>query len=338
LDGALLSITGRDEEVWMPSAVPPLPGLTRYTTWGEVPAELYTKTQLGQLDPPRKPGSEPVAQVLYHGNSYAPLYELAAAVEKRPCSPAQRQALDRARDLQYLCRRCGARERDPLGRGRLCDRCGPVVELWRGHDQAQQAARALVADAAAVAVVLATEDPVPFTSQHGHLETPGPAMTSIAVVGVADRQVLLAEPVDGSGTPRTLDLLDRLGILLEGRAKVVESDRGPASRYLSHLVAPLRQLPGYNAQETYPFLWGGTYAERLWRDWHAYVRPPDWTTWTTPETPPGPLPWPRTDDAAGDALGLVDLVHAIADGTAPVYENAAWTGDGHGLPDTAVAR
>ena len=62
----------------MPSSIPPLRGLTRYTRWDLVPDGLQTKTMLGRQG--LKPGADPVGQVLYHGNSYAPLYEVSAAV------------------------------------------------------------------------------------------------------------------------------------------------------------------------------------------------------------------------------------------------------------------
>ncbi|MFE7056042.1 hypothetical protein ACFVAO_12590 [Streptomyces californicus] len=78
----------------MPRSIPALPGLTRYTRWDQVPAGLHTKTQLGRMDPPLQPGADPVAQVLYHGNSYAPLYEIGSALPKRAVSPAQRALFD----------------------------------------------------------------------------------------------------------------------------------------------------------------------------------------------------------------------------------------------------
>ncbi|MFH8717645.1 hypothetical protein [Streptomyces zaomyceticus] len=139
----------------MPASVPPLLGLTRYTSWDQVPDGLHTKTQLGEMDhPPLKPGGDPVAQVLYHGNFYAPLYQLETAVTKRRATPAQRAALDRARELQHLCRRCGVRDDEPLGKGRWCMRCSYAVTMWEKHAQAQTLARELVADPAAVLLVV----------------------------------------------------------------------------------------------------------------------------------------------------------------------------------------
>ncbi|WP_067487396.1 hypothetical protein [Actinomadura hibisca] len=117
---------------------PALDGVPRYTSWAKVPAYLYTRTQLGHLSPPRKPasGAMPVGQVLYHGNCYAPLYTLAATVPKRAVSPAQRAALERARQLQFECRLCGEAEDEPLGKGRICYRCRTVRQIFRRDHQA----------------------------------------------------------------------------------------------------------------------------------------------------------------------------------------------------------
>ncbi|GAA1526560.1 hypothetical protein GCM10009678_05050 [Actinomadura kijaniata] len=116
---------------------PALNGVPRYTSWDKVPAYLYTRTELGKLTPPRKPapGAVPAAQVLYHGNCYAPLFTLAATVPKRPVSAAQRAALNRARELQHVCRLCARREDEPLGKGRTCDRCRAVQGVFRRHHQ-----------------------------------------------------------------------------------------------------------------------------------------------------------------------------------------------------------
>lgn len=141
---------------------PALPGVTRYTRWGQVPEGLFTRTQLGGLTPPRKPapGAGPQGQVLYHGNCYAPLYALADTVTKRPVSPAQRAALDRARALRRVCRLCGDHDDAPLGKGRVCDRCEAVRDAHRRHLQARQAAEAvndLLVERGAVLV--AVDDP-----------------------------------------------------------------------------------------------------------------------------------------------------------------------------------
>ncbi|MBP5942574.1 hypothetical protein F3K43_47375 [Streptomyces sp. LBUM 1476] len=48
--------------------------------------------------------------------------------------------------------------------------------------------------------------------------------------------------------------------------------------------------------------------------------------------------WERTAQAADDARGLVVLLHRIAEGTEPVWDQAAWTADGHGVPDPSAGR
>ncbi|MCX4682626.1 hypothetical protein OG413_46430, partial [Streptomyces sp. NBC_01433] len=202
----------------MPRSIPPLPGLTRYTDWALVPDGLQTKTQLDRQG--LKPGSDPVGQILYHGNSYAPLYEESAAVPKRSVSPAQRAVLDRARELQYRCRRCGAEETEPLGKGRFCDPCRYAMTLWEQHDQAQLLARELVVDPAAVLLVVDVEpDSLP--------EAQG-----VAVVSVCDRQVLYAAEAGEYGSPERGAVLDRLDALLADRRVIEEPDfMGPNRRY-----------------------------------------------------------------------------------------------------------
>ncbi|MGW5121899.1 hypothetical protein ACWEQ8_41755, partial [Streptomyces noursei] len=171
----------------MPRSVPPLPDLPRYTRWELVPEGLHTKTELARQGLKPGPGIDPVGQVLYHGNNYAPLYETTAAVPKRRVSPAQRAALDRARELQYQCRRCGVREEDPLGKGRYCDDCRYVVTMWEQHDQAQALAREVVADQGAVLLVVEVE--------------PGalPTTQAVAVVAVHDGQALYTAPAGEFG-------------------------------------------------------------------------------------------------------------------------------------------
>ena len=36
---------------------PALPGIPKYTRWDQVPDGLHTKTDLGRMNPPRKPGT-----------------------------------------------------------------------------------------------------------------------------------------------------------------------------------------------------------------------------------------------------------------------------------------
>ncbi|MGX1841185.1 hypothetical protein [Streptomyces diastaticus] len=312
----------------MPSSIPPLPGLTRYTWWGAVPEGLLTKTQLDRQG--LKPGSDPVGQVLYHGNCYAPLYEESRAVPKRGCSPAQRAALDRARELQYVCRRCGDRRDYPLGRGRWCEPCSYAAGLYDRHAKAQRFAREIVADPGAALVVVAAGP-----GEYAQPET-------VAVIRVQDQELLHEGPAGVYGTPERAALLDRLDVLLDGRRVVHETDRGPVSRYPSMLVTPPGQLVSSERDALHPWLSPhresaekADYVSRLWRNWFAWTR----DEWTSMASEPWDqergawVAWECTAQAAEDARGLVALLHRIAEGTEPVWERARWIEDGHGEPE-----
>lgn len=310
------------------SNVPPLPGLTRYTHRADVPDGLHTKTELGQMDPPLKPGAPPVAQVLYHGNNYAPLYQADQAVPKRRCTPAQRAALDRARGLQHVCRRCGDRHDHPLGRGRWCGPCSRAAGLHAAHAHAQRSARAITGDPAAALLVVAAgpgEHPQPETA---------------AVLRVHDQALLHAGPAGAYGTPERAAVLDRLDQLLDGRRVVHETDQGPAGRYPAMLVTPPGHLPSSSRDGLHTWLrphrespQTADYVLRLWRNWHAWTGHPASTTADTPwNRDQGHLvPWSRTADADADGQDLTALLHRIADGTEPIWNHAAWL-DGHGTP------
>jgi hypothetical protein len=312
----------------LPSSIPPLPGLTRYTWWGAVPEGLFTKTQLDRQG--LKPGSDPVGQVLYHGNCYAPLYEKSAAVPKRGCSPAQRAALDRARELQYVCRRCGDRRDYPLGSGRWCEPCSYAAGLYAAHAKAQRYAREIVADPAAALVVVAAGP-----GEYAQPET-------VAVIRVHDQELLHEGPAGAYGTPERGALLDRLDVLLDGRRIVHETDRGPVSRYPSMLVTPPGQLVSSERDGLHGWLSPhresaekADYVSRLWRNWFAWTR----DEWTSMASEPWDqergvwVAWECTAQAADDARGLVALLHRIAEGTEPVWERARWIEDGHGEPE-----
>ncbi|MEU3986384.1 hypothetical protein AB0F77_41080 [Streptomyces sp. NPDC026672] len=309
----------------MPSSIPPLPGLTRYTRWDLVPDGLQTKTMLARQG--LKPGTDPVGQVLYHGNSYAPLYEVTAAVPKRRVSPAQRAALDRARALQYECRRCGTRESEPLGKGRFCDPCRYAMTLWEQHDQAQALARELVADPAAVLLVV---DVAPDSL---------PAAQGVAVVGVRDRQVLYAAEAGEYGSPERGAVLDRLDVLLEGRRVVEEPDfMGPHSRYPHALLRLPNSGPVVSGRDPlHPWAAPSSHANesvtRIWAGWFGWTDRYSSTTACAPWEWSGdlPMPWSRSLDLAADGRSMAGLLHRIADGTEPVWERAAWTVDGHGV-------
>ncbi|MEV7595487.1 hypothetical protein AB0O42_35010 [Streptomyces sp. NPDC089922] len=309
----------------MPRSIPPLPGLTRYTDWALVPDGLQTKTQLDRQG--LKPGSDPVGQVLYHGNSYAPLYEVAAAVPKRRTTPAQRAALDRARELQHQCRRCGGRWEEPLGKGRFCDRCRYATTMWEQHDQAQLLARKLVADPAAVLLVVEVEP--------GSL----PEVQGVAVVSVRDGRVLYAAQAGEQGSPERGAVLDRLDVLLADRRVVEEPDfMGPTSRYPHALLRLPRSGPVASGRDPlHP--WAAPHSEandsvtRIWAGWFGWTDHHSSTHVCAPWERGGdiPMPWSRSLDLAADGRSMAGLLHRIADGTEPVWERAAWTLDGHGV-------
>ncbi|MGW3628059.1 hypothetical protein [Streptomyces sp. NPDC000880] len=317
----------------MSSYVPALPGLTRYTWWGDVPEGLSTKTQLDGQG--LKPGSDPVGQVLYHGNCYAPLYEDDKAVPKRTCSPAQRAVLDRARALQYECRRCGVRRDYPLGCGRWCEPCSYAAALYADHAKARRFAQELVEDHDAVILVVAA-GPGEYASPE-----------TIAVIRVHDQELLHAGEAGTYGTAEWQATLDRLDVLLEGRRVVHETDRGPVSRYPSILVTPPGQLVSSERDGLHAWLRPhresvdkADYVSRLWRQWFAWTRdewssmasePWDWERGTR-------LAWEQTTQAAADAKTMTALLHRIAAGTERVWERATWILDGHGEPDLSRTR
>lgn len=305
----------------MPSSVPPLPDLTRYTCWSQVPEGLHTRTQLSHQG--LKPGSPPVGQVLYHGNSYAPLFEVAAAVAKRPCSPAQRAVLQRARELQYHCRRCGTLESEPLGKGRFCDPCRYAMTMWGQHEQAQVLARELVADPTAVLLVVDVEpDSLPQAQ-------------GVAVVSVHEGQVLYAAEAGEHDSPERGAVLDRLDALLASRRVVEEPDHmGPLHRYPHALLRLPNSGPVVSGRDPLhpwaaPHSSANASVARIWASWYAHTDYP----YSTIPCLPGhgeTVPWSRSLNVAADGKSMADLLHRIADGTEPVWERAAWTLDGHG--------
>ncbi|MGW7090049.1 hypothetical protein ACWGH2_42070 [Streptomyces sp. NPDC054871] len=306
----------------MPSSVPPLPDLTRYTRWALVPEGLHTKTQLDRQG--LKPGSAPVGQVLYHGNNYAPLYVATAAVAKRPCSPAQRAALDRARELQYRCRRCGVCEEEPLGKGRFCDPCRYAMTMWEQHDQAQTLARELVEDPTAVLLIVDVE---PETL---------PGLAAVAVVSVANHEVLYAGPAGEYGTAQRSAVIGQLDALLADRRVVEEPDHmGPLRRYPQALLRLPNSGPVASGRDPlHP--WAAHHSSanasvaRIWSSWYAHTDSP-YSTVPCLHGHGETVPWSRSLDVAADGRSMAGLLHRIADGTEPVWERAAWTLDGHGV-------
>ncbi|MEV7567894.1 hypothetical protein [Streptomyces tanashiensis] len=307
----------------MPASVPPLVGLTRYTRWDDVPEGLHTKAQLAEMDPPLKPGADPVAQVLYHGNSYAPLYAVAAAVPKRRATPTQRAALDRARELKFICRRCGVRDDEPLGKGRWCMRCSYAVTMWEKHAQARAMARELVADPGAVLLVV-------DTNPEGL-----PGTKAVAVVQVHDHRVLYTAEAGEHGTPERAAVIDRLDVLLADRRVVRECDhRGPTTRIPFSLISlPREMLPSAAIAEHAWMSSELSSVSDVWVAWYAWTDNPS----STLPAAPGygrQIAWQRSLDLVSDAQSMTALVHRIADGTEPVWEKARWVADGQGVPRT----
>ncbi|MEU7072322.1 hypothetical protein AB0B30_34800 [Streptomyces narbonensis] len=307
----------------MPASTPPPPGRTKYTRWHQVPDGLHTKTQLAERDPPLKPGADPVAQVLYHGNSCAPLYDLTAAIPKRRATPAQRAVLDRARELQYVCRRCGVRDDEPLGKGRWCMRCSYAVTMWEKHAQAQSLARELVADPAAVLLVVDTD--------------PGglPDSQAVAVVRIPDHQVLSTAEAGEYGTPERAAVVERLDVLLAGRRVVRECDlMGPTARIPFSLISlPREMLPSAAIAEHAWMSSEVLSVAGVWAAWYAWTDNPS----STLPAAPGygkQIAWQRSPFLASDAQSMTELLHRIADGAEPVWEKARWLADGHGVPVT----
>ncbi|RSS94263.1 hypothetical protein EF903_06915 [Streptomyces sp. WAC05292] len=306
----------------MPSSTPPLPGLTRYTRWALVPEGLHTKTQLDRQG--LKPASAPVGQVLYHGNSYAPLYEATSAVPKRLASPAQRDALHRARELQYWCRRCGSHEHKPLGKGRFCDPCRYAMTMWDQHEQAQALARELVADPAAVLLVVDVEP------------NSLPGAQGVAVVTVHDGGALYAAPAGEYGTAERSAVLDRLDSLLADRPVVEEPDyMGPFRRCPQALLCLPTSGPATAGRDPlHPWAAHRSAANasvaRIWAPWYAHTDYP----YSTHPCLPGrgeTVPWSRSLDLVADGRSMASVLRRIAEGTEPVWERAAWTLDGHGV-------
>ncbi|RJL19739.1 hypothetical protein [Bailinhaonella thermotolerans] len=144
-----------------------------YTTWDAVPDGLYTKTQLGRLDPPRRlrRGAVPVGRVRYHGNRHAPLYDLDASELKPAPTPAQLAAVRRASAARHICARCDARthpavtpDTPPPGHvepypGRLCPTCRAVLIHYGRHATDRRGAARVVEQLAdRSAVVVAADD------------------------------------------------------------------------------------------------------------------------------------------------------------------------------------
>jgi hypothetical protein len=92
--------------------------------YGQAPAELATRTQLSLAG--LRPGPQPPAARLVwrHGLRAAALYRIDLAAPKRPTTPAQRAATERAMTLRRTCGLCGQiRPYCISRRTRLCLTC-----------------------------------------------------------------------------------------------------------------------------------------------------------------------------------------------------------------------
>ncbi|MGW4490475.1 hypothetical protein [Streptomyces sp. NPDC004376] len=305
----------------MPS-VPPIPGLTRYTRWDQVPDALRTRTQLDREGLKPSPGTAPV---LYHGNSYAPLFEKTAAVPKRRTTPAQHAALDRARALQYECRRCGTRRKHPLGKGRWCEPCSYAAAMWEQHEQGQALARELLADPTAVLLVVdVARDALPIAQ-------------AVAVVSVRDGETLYEAIAGEPGGPERVAATGRLDAVLADRRVVEETDfMGPPSRSPRDLVYEPGK-PWYGSDPAHPWATPECSVAGVWKGWFAW-RHSEVSTIASVPLDGMEVPWPRTLDVAADGRAMLGVVQRIADGTEPVWDQATWLLDGHGEPEPRVGR
>jgi len=85
--------------------------MDKYTAWDKVPENLKTKTQLAKLGKRPAKGQQPAAQKV-GGKGPFDLYDLAAAIDKRPPTEAQLAAIAKARaaaETASQCAHCGAR-------------------------------------------------------------------------------------------------------------------------------------------------------------------------------------------------------------------------------------
>ncbi|MFF4777629.1 hypothetical protein ACFY05_32860 [Microtetraspora fusca] len=306
-----------------------LPGVPRYTTWDQVPEGLYTKTRLAQLDPPMKPspGATPAGYALYHGNQYAALYPLDAAVPKRTQSPAQRAALVKARDLQLVCKGCGARSDDKPWSRRQCRTCRYVAAAKASHEQARVYARQVVEALATPGVFALGVDRPHHPSRVVVMTLPDGAGASGTVT--CDLNVARPGELDFPGLlsgPDAFRILDR----------VLQDATGLVS--WRPLYAAMVELAKPDVDWDDPAAaWDGMEASRWlhgsrtpwWQISNAYV--PWYGQTLTGWSPPAPIhidwsvPVPgATGDVAADLQRAVTALWRIAEGTEPVSPRAPW--------------
>ena len=111
--------------------------------WAWAPVGLLTRRQLAALGL-RPGGQEPAGEIRWRersdrGPRVAYLYRVEAAKPKRPATPAQLAALDRAMAARRTCRTCGTEAPYclPISTGRQClDCCDPWAVDPAPHAQA----------------------------------------------------------------------------------------------------------------------------------------------------------------------------------------------------------
>lgn len=312
----------------------PLDGVPRYTTWAAVPDGQYTRTQLRQRIPSLvpKPDAQPVGQVLYHGNNYAPLYRLEDAAQRRLASPAQVANAARARELQLVCRWCGYRDEEPLGRGRLCGDCWPAVDAYRKH-------RAAAGSHVPFVTRLLRGEPLVGVVVAARLAT-GPAgqdlPVHLAVLDAADGRLLLdttADPFAATGPTAYPAVLTRMDEVLRDAGTVEVTAGYQHTRMLQWRRLPLHRLvnPGprgddfeacWAGTDAYPWMRGGCEFGNYYLCWYGKPHPHMAPGFYQPDyrmEQPG-----ASGDPRDDAVGLLDLVRQVAAGTAPVHPDAPW--------------
>lgn len=210
----------------------PAPETPRYTRWEQVPAELYTRNQLWQLDPKRRirKDVEPRAHVLYHGNRYAPLYTIDDSTVRQTPSAAQVAAAVRAGELRYICRWCEY-PADELLAARICHMCDAALRSYAAHLEG----RAMIAGLHCVGFrtgdyqplyAACTYHPAKYDRWPARIVLIDPATDAIA----ADRQIP-APPADpDGGYVYSSDLADDIRALGGGRPIIVWEDRTPGAR------------------------------------------------------------------------------------------------------------
>lgn len=107
-----------------------------YTSWAQVPAGYMTKTQLLELDLPRRPGPVRATVEAYNWRGKRQTFDLFRVAESTPSPASARQLAARRTDgtpNPHLCSDCGAHPEQPAtvyqdGR-RLCRACQHIYAL-----------------------------------------------------------------------------------------------------------------------------------------------------------------------------------------------------------------